>query len=142
MSSPLLVLVNQEADIDYSLYFMSAYDESPTKDPPAFLKWLFRVDCMDYVWQSLSFLSISRPPYSSDPRPTQRSARSSDDPGTSSQTPLTLYRFMVCITTACFGLTKAALTYFGYPAAANWIDWTLGVIITTGYVLQFWLDVY
>lgn len=119
----------------HRLYSLSTYDESP-KDPPRFMRWLFRIDCMDYFWYLLTMICIQRPSYSSEPKHALHLTASQRERN-SNPTPVTLYRLFVCFTTALFGLTKAATTYSGYPGAANWIDWTSGVIITLMYVRVF-----
>ncbi|KAF5327258.1 hypothetical protein D9619_003935 [Psilocybe cf. subviscida] len=112
------------------LHTMSTYDESP-KEPPPLLGWMFTVDCIDYVWRFLSFLHISRPSYSSAPQAVPHLIAQSEKDHTANAVPVTLYRLCVCFTTVSFGLTKAALVYFGFSTGANWVDWTLGVVGTS-----------
>lgn len=114
---------------------MSTYDET-SKDPPPLLQWLFTIDCMDYIWRLFSLLRIPRPSYSSEPEQTPR-LYAYERNHTKNGTPVTLYRLFVCFTTTFFGLTKATITYLGYSADANWVDWTLGVALTSMYVRPF-----
>lgn len=104
---------------------MSTYDELP-KDPPPLLGWLFRMDCMDYVWPALSFLRIPQPSYSSEPEAVSRLNKKRSAPVL-----VTQHRLVVCVTTMCFGLVKATLTYIGYSSGANCVDWTVGVVFTS-----------
>ncbi|KAF5327260.1 hypothetical protein D9619_003933 [Psilocybe cf. subviscida] len=111
------------------LHSMSTYDESP-KDPPPLLGWLFTIDCVDYIWRLLSLLRIPCPSYSSVPEPMARLNVHGRE-HTRNVIPVTLHRLFVSFITAVFGLTKATMTYSGYSVGANWVDWTLGVVVTS-----------
>lgn len=44
---------------------------------------------------------------------------------------VTTYQLLVLATVFTFGMLNAGLTYSGISTGANWIEWTLGVVITS-----------
>lgn len=44
---------------------------------------------------------------------------------------VTWYRLLVCATVVTFGMLKAALTYSGISTGATWVEWILGVVISS-----------
>lgn len=50
---------------------------------------------------------------------------------------VTSYRLLVCATVVSIGMLKAALTYSGLSTGATWVEWTLGVIISSASVSAF-----
>lgn len=104
---------------------MDGYDSSDQADRLHHLKWFFNADCMDIFWSFLKLFSVARPDYSSDERHPAESI------GLEAEYPcVTLYRLTVSATVIVVGLTKATLSYLGSSTAANWVDWTFGVVIT------------
>ncbi|TDL24732.1 hypothetical protein BD410DRAFT_718406 [Rickenella mellea] len=52
---------------------------------------------------------------------------------------LTGYRLIVILTTAGFGLSKAALSYHGKSTAPTTLEWLYGIVITVG---LYWIGLY
>ncbi|TDL13661.1 hypothetical protein BD410DRAFT_735048 [Rickenella mellea] len=52
---------------------------------------------------------------------------------------LTGYRLIVILTTAGFGLSKAALSYQGKSTTPTTLEWLYGIIITVG---LYWIGLY
>ncbi|KAF8963798.1 hypothetical protein BDZ97DRAFT_1819268 [Flammula alnicola] len=44
---------------------------------------------------------------------------------------VTSYRLLVSATVFSIGMLKASLTYSGLSTGANWVEWVLGVVITS-----------
>ncbi|KDR84522.1 hypothetical protein GALMADRAFT_133798 [Galerina marginata CBS 339.88] len=107
-----------------ALLFFSVSSYDSREDAPWILQWLFKPDCMNFVWNILDWLSIPRPHYVSDEKYISPEDRS-DHP------PITMYRFLVSVVVASFGLSKAVIGFHGGSTAMTWADWGLGVPITT-----------
>jgi len=110
--------------ISLLLFSISAYDSREVEDVPHSLYWLFKLDCMDIVWNILSWFSVRRPDYTSAERP-------SIGVSYSEHPPVSTYRLLVCGTVISFGMSKAMLGYCGHSGAVTWSEWTLAVPITT-----------
>ncbi|KAF9480741.1 hypothetical protein BDN70DRAFT_877179 [Pholiota conissans] len=105
------------------LFNFGTYEDRPSHHIPNYLSWLFKPDCMDVVWWLISII------YPSFTRPNYISTEARSDPETAYV--VTTYRLLVSTTVFTFGLLKASLTYSGISTGANWIEWILGVVITS-----------
>lgn len=86
------------------------------------LAWLFDCDLIRLIW---SVFRKTTPRYTSQER--QR-IPSPDE----AYPPITGYRLLVSGSVFLFGMAKAYLSYVGLGGAANALDWTFGVIVTSG----------
>lgn len=92
---------------------------------PFYFAWLFKYDCMDAVWWSISKGSrgsLPRPRYNSD----EVGAR-----GHETIHIIASYRLLVCATVVIIGMLEAGLTYTGDSTEAKWVEWLQGVIISS-----------
>ncbi|KAF9560721.1 hypothetical protein CPC08DRAFT_665098 [Agrocybe pediades] len=106
-------------------FFVTGKYDLQTNDDTAshsYWSWIFRTDCMKFLWSLLSRFGSRRPSYSSG----ERVLVSEVGEGPA----VTVYRLMVSFSVVCFGLTKATLSYCRRPTSANWIDWALGTFIS------------
>ncbi|KDR80384.1 hypothetical protein GALMADRAFT_242782 [Galerina marginata CBS 339.88] len=87
---------------------------------PLFIAWAFKKDCMGLVWELFRFLSIPPPKYNFE-----------EYIGPNTGHIVTSYRLLVSSTVMFFGFIKATLTYSGSSTGATWVEWTLGVVITS-----------
>ncbi|KDQ50622.1 hypothetical protein JAAARDRAFT_186087 [Jaapia argillacea MUCL 33604] len=110
------------------LYWLGLYQDNA----PATAGWLFERDYAVYIWSFLSICSYPRPTYRTDERSTVMLIKNLHPP-------ITGYRFLVTMTAVCFGLAKAVLSYLGYSAAPNTVDWVFGVLVT---ISLYWLGLY
>ncbi|KDR77685.1 hypothetical protein GALMADRAFT_138751 [Galerina marginata CBS 339.88] len=109
------------ASVVLTLIFFAATSYDNEFNPPRYCSWFFNFDCMDILWYLLALLSIRRPSYSSKELPVQ----------SDTHPPITLYRLVLSLTVASFGLFKAVLGYSGNSTAATWLDWCIATILTT-----------
>ncbi|KDR67460.1 hypothetical protein GALMADRAFT_258406 [Galerina marginata CBS 339.88] len=108
----------------FLVLFHAGYYES-SQQIPHFIAWAFQTDCMEYLWRLFDFFSLPRPRYKSD-------EIHEFDIGSV----VTSYRLLVSATVISFGLTKASLTYAGFSIVSTWVEWLLGVVITSAlYIL-------
>ncbi|KIM49829.1 hypothetical protein M413DRAFT_116606 [Hebeloma cylindrosporum] len=109
----------------FSLLFMLGwFEESPLEYPK--LAWMFDCDLVHF------FLGLFKkdPKYTSEGR--QLHIRRHDGP----HPLITSYRLIVSCSVFTFGMVKAYLSYAGLVGAANVLDWTFGILVTsTLYVL-------
>jgi len=108
-----------------SLHSAGAYDSE--ENVPRRISWFWKKDCMVYLWSFLSSkLDIDRPLYQSyELRP---------PPGTNNwnEWPIfTMYRLILSGNVIALGSSKAFLTFLGFSSAMNWVDWLLGVVVTS-----------
>ncbi|KDR79349.1 hypothetical protein GALMADRAFT_277779 [Galerina marginata CBS 339.88] len=103
-------------------YIANAYDTESY--PPRYLSSFVTFDCMDIFWNTLSLLSIPRPPYISNKLPSLPSTKEGHPP-------MTLYCIVLNLTVVLFGISKAALSYLRYSMHVSWLDWFIGAILTT-----------
>jgi hypothetical protein len=90
-----------------------------------FLAWLFKYDCMDAIWWlrfKISRGAPLRPRYISDEVQVE-------EHGTIYI--VTSYRLLVCATVVTIGMLKAAFTFGGVSTGATWVEWILGVVISS-----------
>ena len=93
--------------------------------------WLVRYDLMEILWSLFKHLSLRRPEYNSgERRPQPVHARP----------PITGFRIINSGLVLVLGLGKAYLSYGSYGTAATTVDWTGGVVLTTGYSLRLHLE--
>ena len=83
---------------------------------------------MDVLWRILKIISIPRPYYTSEELAVVRVPHEN-------YPPVSGYRILVSMVVIAFGIGKAACGYVGLPTAANSIDWTFAVVVTSMYVL-------
>ncbi|KAF4614145.1 hypothetical protein D9613_007968 [Agrocybe pediades] len=106
-------------------FFVTGKYDLQTNDDTAshsYWSWIFRTDCMEFLWSLLSRFGYRRPSYSSGER--ELVSEVGEGPA------VTVYRLMVSFSVVCFGLTKATLSYCGRSTSANWIEWALGTFIS------------
>ncbi|CAA7263500.1 unnamed protein product [Cyclocybe aegerita] len=108
------------------LHLSGHYDSPSSKPASKFLRWIFDIDCLDLLWKVLSLVCVPRPNYLSDELPMPEK---SELYGYRVQ--VTYYRLLVSGTIFSFGVGKASLVYLDYPSTANWVDWTLAVVLTS-----------
>jgi hypothetical protein len=89
------------------------------------LAWLLDRDLIRLIWM---VFNKTGPTYTSE----ERQRISSLD---GAHPPITGYRLLVSGSVFIFGMVKAYLSYVGLGGAANALDWTLGVIVTSAYVV-------
>lgn len=101
-----------------------ALDEWESKESyPKCLHPFFTFDCAELMWRTLAIFSISRPQYRSD--------ESKERLRNSTFVPMTGYRILVSTTVVAIGSVKAILAFLGQNTTANYLDWTLAVLITS-----------
>ncbi|KDR72290.1 hypothetical protein GALMADRAFT_213312 [Galerina marginata CBS 339.88] len=100
----------------FLVLFHAGYYESAEQLPPWFA-WVFRTDCMEYLWRLLDSVSIPRPHYTSVER--------------ESGSTLTTYHLLVSNTVVLMGMTKACASYYDRAVASVWVEWVLAAIITS-----------
>jgi len=86
-------------------------------DPPRFLEWLLVPDLVPIFFRKV----FQRPP------PQYRS----DELEYPTSPPVTGYRLLTCVCVALFGTAKAYFTYRHMPLAANTLEWSFGIIVTS-----------
>ncbi|KAF8959328.1 hypothetical protein BDZ97DRAFT_1838436 [Flammula alnicola] len=105
------------------LFNAGTYESHPLHHVPWYLSWLFKPDCMDGLWWLLGRLfAVPCPKYSSEEM---------DHNEPESVHIVTSYRLLVSATVFSIGMLKASLTYSGLSTGANWVEWVLGVVITS-----------
>jgi hypothetical protein len=100
-------------------FFMIGWLEGDPSQYPK-LVWLVDCDLIRLIW----ILFKKTPDYTSEERPP------SPDPD-GAHPPITGYRLLVSGNVLIFGMVKAYLSYVGLGGAANALDWTFGVIVTS-----------
>ena len=83
---------------------------------------------MDVLWRILKIISIPHPYYTSEELAVVRVPHEN-------YPPVSGYRILVSMVVIAFGIGKAACGYVGLPTAANSIDWTFAVVVTSMCVL-------
>jgi hypothetical protein len=93
-------------------------ESDPSQYPK--LAWLVDYDLIRLIW----ILFKKAPNYTSEERPPI------PDPD-GAHPAITGYRLLVSGSVLIFGMAKACLSYVGRGGAANALDWTFGVIVTS-----------
>jgi hypothetical protein len=83
---------------------------------------------MDVLWCILRIISIPRPYYTSEELAVVCVPHEN-------YPPVSGYRILVSMVVIAFGIGKAACGYVGLSTAANYIDWTFAVVVTSMFVL-------
>ncbi|KAF4613965.1 hypothetical protein D9613_007972 [Agrocybe pediades] len=111
-----------------AFFFTGKYDSQSNTGTGAhtYWSWIFRMDCMEFVWSLFSRFGYRRPLYSSEEK--ELVPEKGEGP------PVTLYRLMVSFSALSFGIAKATLSYHGRSTSANWVDWALGAFFSSLYV--------
>ncbi|KIM49824.1 hypothetical protein M413DRAFT_438943 [Hebeloma cylindrosporum] len=105
--------------------FMVGWFEGDSSHYPK-LAWLFESDLIRLTWRAFK---KTGPNYTSEEQ--QRTVSLDGE-----YPPITGYRLLVSGSVFIFGMVKAYLSYIGLGGAANALDWTFGVLVTSGlYVL-------
>jgi hypothetical protein len=100
-------------------FFMIGWLEGDPSHYPK-LAWLVDRDLIQLIWS----LFEKTPNYTSEERKPL--------PGSDGVHPhITGYRLLVSGSVLIFGMVKACLSYVGFGGAANALDWTFGVIVTS-----------
>lgn len=89
---------------------------------------MFKRDLLDLLWALLeSKFAFQRPRYLSH----ELSIPAVDDSASHPHLHITHYRLGVSVVVISLGVTKAILLYLGYQTGANWLEWVLGVGVTS-----------
>ena len=99
------------------------FEDDPSHYPK--LSWLFNRDLIRLIWM---VFNKTGPTYTSEE---QQRIPSLDG----AYLHVTGYRLLVSGCVFIFGMVKAYLSYVGLGGAANALDWTFGVIVTSAYVV-------
>jgi hypothetical protein len=86
------------------------FEDDPSRYPK--LAWLVEADLVRLIWS---------PKYTSEERPRTSEAYPH----------ITGYRLLVSGSVFLFGMVKAYLSYVGLGGAANVLDWSFGVVVTS-----------
>ena len=124
LSSPVLLifiiahLTNIPVFLQHRFFVIGWLEGNPSQYPK--LAWLVDCDLIRLIW-----ISFKRTPgYTSEERPPI------PEPD-GAHPPITGYRLLVSGNVLIFGMVKAYLSYVGLGGAANALDWTFGVIVTS-----------
>ena len=111
-------LTNVPVFLQHRFFVIGWLEGNPSQYPK--LAWLVDCDLIRLIW----ILFKRTPGYTSEERP----PIPEPDGG---HPPITGYRLLVSGNVLIFGMVKAYLSYVDLGGAANALDWTFGVIITS-----------
>ena len=104
-----------------SLFLLGSYETR--RDIPKYLLWLFKPDCVDFLWYLAGKLSIQRPEYLSNERDDLEGAF------------VTLYCILVSVAAIFLGSLKTTFAFSSFSTDAIWVEW-----LSAAFVSSLWVN--